>query len=281
MNRIDKLIVFLVTLLGLVTANAIAQTVTVTTYNVTLSHMNNQMNSDRTEVTAGKYQAAASLTASNDPSSTWTDVGVTPPLSENPIAMGLGMYNTYNYNAAMPTSAPATGLWAFQYNDGIVHSVNLNVAESFMSAVAVSTSSGSWVSSGGPMPSYAWQIDPSQAITFEWSPPDEYVSGDTVMLTFARQGAPGDPATWSNNTGATDAVFSAGYFQAGASYMASLTYLHEIELLSGGFGGDDQGVAVFQTSTSFQVQAIPEPSTYAALFGLAALGFVAWRRRFA
>ncbi|MCC5842331.1 MAG: PEP-CTERM sorting domain-containing protein [Opitutales bacterium] len=33
------------------------------------------------------------------------------------------------------------------------------------------------------------------------------------------------------------------------------------------------------SSANFTVEVIPEPSTYAALFGLAALGFAFWHRR--
>jgi hypothetical protein len=34
-----------------------------------------------------------------------------------------------------------------------------------------------------------------------------------------------------------------------------------------------------ESLTSFQLQAVPEPSTYAALAGVAALGLALWRRR--
>lgn len=39
------------------------------------------------------------------------------------------------------------------------------------------------------------------------------------------------------------------------------------------------GVSDTTNLGTWQVVGVPEPSTYAALFGLAALGFVAWRRR--
>lgn len=56
-----------------------------------------------------------------------------------------------------------------------------------------------------------------------------------------------------------------------------------------GFTPDDDYVALYSAAdgqrllyfevTSLAISAVPEPSTYAALVGLAALGFVAWRRR--
>jgi len=55
-----------------------------------------------------------------------------------------------------------------------------------------------------------------------------------------------------------------------------------------GFTGSDDTVKIRDTSnnlvvsfdiTSVAISAVPEPSTYAALLGLAALGFVGWRRR--
>lgn len=38
-------------------------------------------------------------------------------------------------------------------------------------------------------------------------------------------------------------------------------------------------VTQLQTSDALTVSAIPEPSTYAAIFGAGALGFALWRRR--
>lgn len=55
-----------------------------------------------------------------------------------------------------------------------------------------------------------------------------------------------------------------------------------------GFSGSNDTVRIYDISnnlvgtfavTSVAIGAVPEPSTYAALAGLAALGFVAWRRR--
>lgn len=55
-----------------------------------------------------------------------------------------------------------------------------------------------------------------------------------------------------------------------------------------GFTGGDDTISIRDTSnavvgsfavTGVSISAVPEPSTYAALAGLAALGFVAWRRR--
>ena len=49
--------------------------------------------------------------------------------------------------------------------------------------------------------------------------------------------------------------------------------------LSGIYGGTASGVAVYTAYTSFSIQAIPEPSTYAAILGALALAGVAVHRR--
>lgn len=49
-----------------------------------------------------------------------------------------------------------------------------------------------------------------------------------------------------------------------------------------GFGGSGLGTVAFAYSVdklSLTTSAVPEPATYAALFGVASLGFVAWRKR--
>lgn len=55
-----------------------------------------------------------------------------------------------------------------------------------------------------------------------------------------------------------------------------------------GFSGGTDSVKIYNTAsaevgsfnvTSVTISAVPEPSTYAAMLGLAALGFVGWRRR--
>ena len=62
----------------------------------------------------------------------------------------------------------------------------------------------------------------------------------------------------------------------GFSYVTSFT---DISLAFGQSGGTATGVTLFGTTTSFTIQAIPEPSTYAAILGAVALGGVLIRRR--
>lgn len=61
-----------------------------------------------------------------------------------------------------------------------------------------------------------------------------------------------------------------------ASGVATVTSTHNI---ADGGPVTISGVGLVGSSANFTVEVIPEPSTYAALFGLAALGFVFWRRR--
>lgn len=179
---------------------------------------------------------------------------------------------SYTFNVTPSTASVQTGNWGFEYTNGATHTATLNVTGSFITAVPVSSDNGSFLTSGGPP---RWEFDPSLPITLSWTSPAGYTSGDTVRLVFS---GPGSPATWSG-TNETSHTFAAGYFQAGGQYGSSLLYQHQLTPYVGGFGGTDAGIGIFQTYTNFTLQAIPEPSTYAALLGVAALGLVAWRRR--
>jgi hypothetical protein len=96
----------------------------------------------------------------------------------------------------------------------------------------------------------------------------------------------------SNGSGVVTSAF--GYFSGGiegnfgAGTAGSVLDLFELTTansgnagtLVGGFQLDNSGVLSFSNNVGdFAVGAVPEPSTYAALFGAAVMGFAVWRRR--
>ena len=100
----------------------------------------------------------------------------------------------------------------------------------------------------------------------------------------------------SNASGFTFLIYSAPTEFASADFLASdftgsLTTVTKALAFSSGFdpltvayyginGGTPGGTANFRyTFDSASVSSVPEPSTYAALSGIAVLGFVAYRRR--
>jgi len=109
-------------------------------------------------------------------------------------------------------------------------------------------------------------------------------TGDLILLT-------GGTLTGPDGTGGlTLNISNAGGFAAGTytlfDFSASGVTTNSFDLGDFTFGstisGFDYGLA-FNGNTlalTAAVSAVPEPSTYAALLGLGALGFAAWRRRF-
>ncbi|MEI6861672.1 MAG: PEP-CTERM sorting domain-containing protein [Verrucomicrobiota bacterium] len=72
-----------------------------------------------------------------------------------------------------------------------------------------------------------------------------------------------------------------GEFISGSTYQVSLEFNNIVDgpfPLSGPLTGG-QAVAVYTARTTFNLQVIPEPSTYAALAGASVLVLAAWRRR--
>lgn len=152
-----------------------------------------------------------------------------------------------------------------------------------------------------------------------WSASSTVGGGNTsnlVLRTYQRNtlgtNLLGTAGEWGNNDGATqfgNSVGATGYFEANTSYVLEMTLtfdgtalLFETSLTGGNFVGMNYAVSddvdpttefnmiAFRLGggsnqfdsinfTEFSVSAIPEPSTYAALFGALALGLVAFRRR--
>jgi hypothetical protein len=98
--------------------------------------------------------------------------------------------------------------------------------------------------------------------------PDQEANNDTGGFVF--------------NGNSVQLVIAANTFTAGQNYSGDMEFNHIIGSLvdlSGIYGGSAQGIVIYSAFTSFQIQAIPEPTTYAAIFGaLACLG-VAFKRR--
>lgn len=93
---------------------------------------------------------------------------------------------------------------------------------------------------------------------------------------------------------ASTQALAASYSLDGSAYTAAATFLPNAQWENTGIGGVSSGFnfGVFTNSNTsgsidfgsvyadnFSVSAVPEPSTYAALAGLGALGLVWWRRR--
>jgi hypothetical protein len=98
----------------------------------------------------------------------------------------------------------------------------------------------------------------------------------------------GTANTFSGSTGSmslSSGDVEAPTFLAGNNYNVEIRFLsgtdyQDIGLAVGQTAGSAFGAALYDSHLSFTIQAVPEPSTYAAFAGAAALGLAFWRRRF-
>ncbi len=100
---------------------------------------------------------------------------------------------------------------------------------------------------------------PDQEASNETSPGSFIFSGNSAQLVIAAN------------------TFAAGQFYSGDMEFNNL--IGSLVDLSGTYGGSAKGITIYSAFTSFQIQAIPEPSTYAAIFGALALAGVMIHRR--
>ena len=87
--------------------------------------------------------------------------------------------------------------------------------------------------------------------------------------------------SWStkwNTAGTTSFLITAGTLTAGQTYSASLQFNNNFINYNNPFAGANGSVG-YTVINDFQIQAVPEPSTYAAILGAIALAGVIIRRQ--
>jgi hypothetical protein len=130
---------------------------------------------------------------------------------------------------------------------------------------------GTW--SGGLL-----QIDPTQNYTLTFAAFGGFNANDSISMSIEDSGFSQVHSDFSN-VSVTTFLIAANTLTAGQTYNVSLRFNNNfIDMNAIGAGGNAN--AGFTTENMFQIQAIPEPSTYAAIFGVLALtGVVIHRRR--
>lgn len=126
--------------------------------------------------------------------------------------------------------------------------------------------SGTW--SGGML-----LIDPTQNFSLTFGALTGFSSDDSIKLQIDGIGT-----NYFANTSVTSFTIDALTLTAGQTYSASLRFNNNFIDYGTSIAGAN-GNAGFTTETVFQIQAIPEPSTYAAILGALALAGVAVHRR--
>lgn len=100
-------------------------------------------------------------------------------------------------------------------------------------------------------------------------------AGDKIFLSSE------DDYDAASSTAVTSFVINSGVLTAGQTYNFELVFVNAVYLDTTTLtsSGGNIGLAGYVTIVNFDIQAIPEPSTYAAIFGGLALVGVALRRR--
>jgi len=105
------------------------------------------------------------------------------------------------------------------------------------------------------------------------------VSGDGFDQEVTNETVPGN-FIFSGNS--VQMLITGGTLSPGGIYYGDVEFnnvVSELIDLSGIYTSSTKGVSVYTAYTSFQIQAVPEPATYAAWAALLALGTALWRRR--
>lgn len=128
------------------------------------------------------------------------------------------------------------------------------------------------------------QVDPTQALTITSSTFTTGFSSGSSLVGVRAEGGTNDinfeANTFSDMTQtSTFVTVPSGNFLVGQTYTGGVEFIRWTEIDAGVSIGGVTGLAGFSVITEFSIQAIPEPSTYAAIFGGLALAGVMFHRR--
>jgi len=230
--------------------------------------------------------------------------GSAMPYGISAYVFGSGLLGTYSFTPASGTQSGivktlTTNATSGQFEEYFTSSANLNTAYGNNSAysMAFPNNAGSGPQSA-TLPAFplsdaypdvpmitnlTWsggmlQIDPTQNYTLTFTAFASFTSDDSYGLKI-KDSLSIEVASGFWNTGGTTTFFiAAGTLTAGQIYDANLRFNNNFINYNTPFAGAN-GNTGFTISNDFQIQAIPEPSTYAEIFGVMALAGAMFHRR--
>jgi hypothetical protein len=230
---------------------------------------------------------------------------ITNPYSISAFVEGPSLSGTYTFShsgtAASGVTIPASGIYRNFESIGYASIGDLNTAYAAPFSMSIShsggpttvnyldltgdafplipaISGGTW--SGGKLQvtatsPYTLNFNTFGAGGINWNNVELYIDFTPgIGGTYDQQSTPG--------VGTNQFLIPANAMTAGNTYNAELLFIHRVDVddeaaIAGAFG-----FSAYVSAVSFQIQAVsavPEPSTYAALAGVAALGLAMWHRR--
>lgn len=165
------------------------------------------------------------------------------------------------------------------YSMAIPNTNNSNLAPDSVSLFNLSggTFSNVPMITGGTWSGGRLLIDPTQNYTLNFIGFSGFGAGDSITLAIDGSGSNGHDV--DSSSAVTSFLISAGdiVLANGNTTRAELNFINGIDTDTSITGAT--GFTGYVTILSFEIQAIPEPSTYAAIFGALALAGVILRRR--
>lgn len=186
-------------------------------------------------------------------------------------------------------SALASGTYAVSLANGAATTFNLGLTgDSYPNTPFATLTGGTWAGNVYEIdPANAWTLNTGTYSTnflFSNARIEIDIWGGGIDFNKSAGAASGHPYSASDTHASLDLDSSEPpTFLAGNTYVVDIRFSRIIDYqdISGDIGqdvGSAFGVSMYESMLSFSVQAVPEPSAYAALAGVLSLGFVAWRR---
>jgi PEP-CTERM motif len=122
-------------------------------------------------------------------------------------------------------------------------------------------------------------VDPSAAFTLTWGAFTGSTASDQILISFGKSGQ----QTLSVQvlpSAATSEIFAANFFQPNQNYNTTISFLDVATIDTREISGST-GFAGYSTETSFTINAVPEPTTWAmlSLGFMLLLALMRWQRR--